>query len=77
MEESKELQTLYSVFRITIYVLLLFEFLVFVPFPFVPKTEWIYLVVSSVAKMPWYDNLIYSRMDILMMVIVTSIGTKA
>ena len=77
MEESKELQTLYSVFRITIYVLLLFEFLVFVPFPFVPKTEWIYLVVSSVAKMPWYDNLIYSRMAILMMVIVTSIGTKA
>lgn len=77
MEESKELQTLYSVFRITIYVLLLFEFLVFVPFSFVPKTEWIYLIVSSVAKMPWYDNLIYSRMAILMMVIVTSIGTKA
>lgn len=77
MEESNQLQTMYNIFRIAAYSLLLIEIMVFVPFPFIPGTPWALYVVSMFAKLPWYDNLIYSRLAVLLMVMITSIGTKA
>lgn len=77
MEESNQLQTMYTIFRITIYTLLFFEIMIYVPFPFVPESPWMWHAVSMFAKLPWYDNLIYSRLAILLMVMITSIGTKA
>lgn len=77
MEESKELQTLYTIFRITIYVLLGIEFIVYVPFPGLQEQSEVYKLVQSLAKMPWLQNLIYSRLAVLVMVLITSIGTKA
>lgn len=77
MEESKELQTLYTIFRITIYVLLGIEFIVYVPFPGLQEQGEVYKLVQSLAKMPWLQNLIYSRLAVLVMVLITSIGTKA
>ena len=58
MEESNQLQTMYTIFRITIYTLLFFEIMIYVPFPFVPESPWMWHAVSMFAKLPWYDNLI-------------------
>ena len=77
MEESNQLQTMYNIFRFAAYTLLLIEILVFVPFSFVAETPWAVYIVGMFAKLPWYDNLIYSRFAVLIMVMITSIGTKA
>ena len=77
MEETNQLQTMYTIFRITVYTLLFFEIMIYVPFPFVPQSPWMLHAVSMFAKLPWYDNLIYSRLAVLVMVMITSIGTKA
>ena len=77
MEESNQLQTMYNIFRFAAYTLLLIEIFVFVPFPFVADTPWAVYVIGMFSKLPWYDNLIYSRLAVLSMVMITSIGTKA
>ncbi len=77
MEESNQLQSMYNIFRFASYTLLFIEIMVFVPFDFIPETPWALYVVSMFAKLPWYDNLIYSRLAVLIMVMITSIGTKA
>lgn len=77
MEESKELQKLYTVFRGIIYVLLGLEFLVFVPFDFTTQPGFISDIIARIARMGIYDNLIYSRLAVLLMVCITCIGTKA
>ena len=77
MEESKEIQQIYKLFRTTIYIMLLVEFMVYVPFNFVIPGTWLYTLIGKVARFGIYDNLIYSRLAILLMVCVTCIGTKA
>lgn len=77
MEEGKELQQLYKIFRTSIYVLLLLEFLVFVPFPFIREGSMFRLILFKISRFGIYGNLIYSRAAILLMTCVTCIGTKA
>lgn len=77
MEESKELQKLYTVFRGIIYVLLGLEFLIFVPFHFVQEIEVLNKMVTALAGMKMFQSLIYSRLGVLLMVCITCIGTKA
>lgn len=77
MEESKEIQQIYKIFRSTIYMLLILEFVVFVPFPFIKQGSIVYLIISKIARLGIYDNLIYSRAAILLMTCITCIGTKA
>lgn len=77
MEESKEIQQIYKLFRTTIYILLLAEFAVYVPFSFIEQGTWLHALISKIARFGIYDNLIYSRLAILLMVCVTCIGTKA
>ncbi len=79
MEESKELQQLYTLFRGVIYAMLLLEFLVYVPFPFMVDRSipWLYNIISKMAGFMIYDSLVYSRLAIILMVCITSIGTKA
>ena len=77
MEESKELQKLYTAFRGIIYVLLGLEFLVFVPFRFVQEIEVLNKMVTALAAMKMFQSLIYSRLGVLLMVCITCIGTKA
>lgn len=79
MEESKELQQLYAIFRSFIYILLMMEFLVFVPFPMIVdcNISWIRHILGVISSFLIFENLVYSRMAIILMVCVTSIGTKA
>ena len=77
MEESKEIQQIYKLFRTTIYILLLAEFAVYVPFSFIEQGTWLHALISKIVRFGIYDNLIYSRLAILLMVCVTCIGTKA
>ena len=59
MEESKELQQMYNILRTTIYVLLLVEFLVFVPFPFVAELSqdsWFQKIIGTISRWLIYDN---------------------
>jgi hypothetical protein len=77
MEESQSLQQIYKIFRGTIYALLLLEFLVYVPFGWVEDIPWLVYILTRIAGLGMYDNLIYSRLGVLLMVIVTCIGSKA
>ncbi len=80
MEESKNLQGLYSVFRVTIYVSLLLEFFMF---NFGP--DMIDLGTNIVADIHdrigrWmiyhHDNLAYSKAATLLLIFITCVGTK-
>lgn len=79
MEESKELQQLHTLFRATIYILLILEFLVYVPMPFILNGEipWLTTIIAKVSNFGIYDSLIYSRLAIFLMTCITCIGTKA
>jgi hypothetical protein len=77
MEESKELEKSYTLFRAAIYIFLGMEFLVFVPFDFVRNTEWILMIVERVSKWGIYDSLIYSKLVILLLTCICCIGTRA
>lgn len=74
MEESKELKSLYNVMQVAIYVVLFIEIFVFISFPFSGK---IAPVLNRIATIPIYDNIFYSKLFIFLLIIVTSVGTKA
>lgn len=78
-EESQSLNQLYALFRTFIYVLLSLEFLVFVPFPFLVNNTvpWLTTVIAKISVFGIYDSLIYSRLAVILMICITSIGTKA
>lgn len=79
MDESKELQQMYTILRTTIYLLLLMEFLVYVPFPFMAGLQdtWVGSIMNTVSQFLIYENLVYNRLAILLITCVCSIGTKA
>ena len=74
MEESKELQKLYTLFRGCIYISILLEIIVFIPFPFL---KGISFVIEPISKWMIYDTMIYSKLATLVIVLVTCIGTRA
>ncbi|GHT53644.1 mobilization protein [Bacteroidia bacterium] len=74
MEESKELQQLYTLFRGTIYVSVLLEIAVFIPFPFLEK---IGFILDRIANWGIYHTLFYSKMATLLVVCLTCVGTRA
>ena len=78
MEESKEIQGTYSIFRTTIYVSLLLEFFMYALDPAV--LSGLGGIVNSfhhrLGVLSMYQFLPYSKMVTLMLVIITCIGTK-
>ncbi len=77
MEESKEIQKLYSFLQGIIYLLILIEVLLFVfndnsPFPL-----WINDILSRIDKIVIYRNVYYSKTFILLFISVVSTGTRA
>ena len=58
MEESKELQKLYGFMQAFIYITVCIEILLFVHFPF---SEQIMPLLSKMAKIPIYSNILYSK----------------
>ncbi len=74
MEESKELKKLYGVMQTAIYIILCIEMLVYIDFPF---SDSISIITSRLATIPVYNNIFYSKLFILLLIIASSIGTKA
>ena len=78
-EESQSLNQLYTLFRAIIYLMLGIEYMVYVPFPFLMdcSVPWLTNLVAKISTFGIYDTLIYSRLAVILMVCITSIGTKA
>lgn len=76
MEESKELQKLYTLFRGCIYLSIILEIIVFIPFPAL-KGRGIEVVIDPISKWFIYENLFYSKLATLLLVCITCIGTRA
>lgn len=74
MEESKELQKLYGFMQAFIYITVCIEILLFVHFPF---SEQIMPLLSKMAKIPIYSNILYSKLFIFFIIMVTCIGTRS
>lgn len=77
MEESKEIQSLYTLFRGTIYVSLFLEFFIFAYDPAYATVfgDLITDIHHRLRSMIIYQNLTYSKLVTLMLVIITCIGT--
>lgn len=71
MEESKELQKLYGFMQAFIYITVCIEILLFVHFPF---SEQIMPLLSKMAKIPIYSNILYSKLFTFFIIMVTCIG---
>ncbi|GJM64516.1 YWFCY domain-containing protein [Persicobacter diffluens] len=76
MEESKELQKLYSMLQGVIYVTILLEWLVFfLPVEYIP--EWSGNLLMRISRFGIYENAIYSKFLTFFVIGIVSIGTKA
>ena len=80
MEESKELQNIYVIFRIAVYTSVLIEFF---EYAFDPVTvdAWngiLYIIHERIGRLMIYrpGNLAYSKIATLLILIITCIGTK-
>ncbi len=74
MDESKELEKIYSLFRGIIYVSVIIEVCLFLP------REWLggaNIVLDRLRPFLLYQNVVYSKLFTLLLVIITSIGTRA
>ena len=78
MEESKELQGTYVLFRSLIYASILMEFFMFAinPTQIDFLGGFIVNIHERIARMPIYQNIIYSKLTTLLLVIITCIGTR-
>ena len=74
MEESKELQKLYGFMQAFIYITVCIEILLFVHFPF---SEQIMPLLSKMAKIPIYSNILYSKLFTFLIIMDTCIGTRS
>ncbi|MDD5862591.1 MAG: type IV secretory system conjugative DNA transfer family protein [Prevotella sp.] len=78
MEESKNLQSIYTIFRGAIYFSILLEFFMFVLEPSeVPNFGgFIGMIHDRMATWPFFEYLPYSKLVTLMLVMITCIGTQ-
>ena len=80
MEETKELQNVYKIFRTLIYVTLLIEFFVYaMPYQTLASLGTLCLDFHdrlSQFAIYKHGNLIYSKLVTLLLVIITCIGTR-
>lgn len=78
MDESKELQGLYTIFRATIYISLLLEFFMYALDP--SSLDFLGGLITNIHSrlqlLSVYQFLPYSKMVTVMLVIITCIGTK-
>ena len=78
MEESKELQGLYTLFRVAIYVSLVLEFFMYALDP--SALDFLGGLITDIHsrlhRMSVYQYLPFSKLVTVMLVIITCIGTK-
>ncbi|MBW4876034.1 type IV secretory system conjugative DNA transfer family protein [Prevotella histicola] len=79
MEESKELQSLYRMFRMSVYVSIGVEFFMFALDPV--ALDYMNGIVStiheSLSVIPIYDNIYLSKLTTILLLCIASMGTKA
>lgn len=73
-EESREQQQLHTLFRCVIYILVLLEIVMYIPFA---SLEGVRFLLDRMGRWAIYQNLIFSKLFIVLWIIATSIGTKA
>jgi hypothetical protein len=72
--ESPELKKMHEFFRAAIYFLVFLEIIVFVDFGF---NETVNAVLIKIKRIAIYNNIIYSKLFILLFILLTCTGTKA
>ncbi len=74
MEESKELEKIYTLFRGIIYVSVLVEIGVYIPREWLGEAN---IVFDRIRGFGIYQNVVFSKLFSILIVIITSIGTRA
>ncbi|SDM54564.1 Type IV secretory system Conjugative DNA transfer [Catalinimonas alkaloidigena] len=77
MEETSELKKLYALLQAAVYVLVLLDAAVFVLAfkPFMPTL--LVALLHRLARIPVFDNVLYIRLSLLVVIGMVSVGTKA
>mgnify|MGYP006965362194 CR=1 FL=1 len=73
-EKQKNYKKLYGFMQAFIYITVCIEILLFVHFPF---SEQIMPLLSKMAKIPIYSNILYSKLFTFFIIMVTCIGTRS
>ena len=79
MEESKEIQSIYKIFRMSVYISIGIEFFMYALDPVALDYMNGILVTfhEKLRTIPIYNNLILSKLTTLVLLCVASMGTKA
>src|SRR5690554_77094 len=79
MEEKRELQKLHSLFQFLVYLMVFLEILVFLYLDVIMQGDGVYALVrplfEKISSIPIYDNLLYSKLSILLAISLVSLGT--
>ena len=75
MQETKEQQSLYRFLQAVVYFTLVFEFIVFIYF----NAPWkgFETIVVKLSNLPFYQNLVYSKLATLLIIAILCVGTVA
>ncbi len=76
MQETKEQQSLYRFLQTGIYFTLIFEFIIFI---YINAPFWgvFSKVLFNISDLPFYHNLVYSKLSTLLLICLVAIGTLA
>lgn len=79
MEEKVELQKLHSLFQFLVYLMVFLEILVFLYLDVIMQGDGVYALVrplfEKISSIPIYQNLLYSKLSILLSIGLVSLGT--
>src|SRR5690606_39294908 len=79
MEEKVELQKLHSLFQFLVYLMVFLEILVFLYLDAIMQEVGVYVLVrplfEKISCIPIYQNLLYSKLSILLAIGTVSLGT--
>lgn len=75
IEETKEQQQIYLMFRMALYVVLVFELILNIPIE--PESGIFLFIVKLISKFKIFNNIAYSKIAEILLIIIIAIGTKA
>lgn len=75
IEETKEQQQMYSMFRLALYMVLAFELIMNIPIE--SESVIFRFIVKILSRFAIFNNLAYSKITELILIILIAIGTKA
>ncbi|NQD72330.1 type IV secretory system conjugative DNA transfer family protein [Sphingobacterium shayense] len=81
MEETKEQQRLHALLQLAIYFSVFIELYIFILTPFYPASGVfagpLRVIYGSLARLPIYADLLYSKLFTLVLILLTSVGTRS